>query len=402
VLVLLLLLLLLGRLTRAVDSGNLGRARALLRLLAKKAPETAQSLQSLASADCREERKRVQQAADRERAERRQAAIAEWQTAIAQTHRSNVGRCIALVLARQKERVVVNCVRGPTSVEEDPQRVLSLARDYYCTLLTAPTREAGGEDRETRGTRGTRERQRERIELAGLAEKIRVAELARALAMTPSRKAPGPSGMIPEMLKSLPEEGVAILAGIYNQWLARGPDPEACETLIVLIPKKAEWSGSLDDLCPISLLEPVRRVFLILARRQCRAVAEHGLLRGLYLALSRSGCAATQCSASAPRSWTRTGPTGHCGWHRWTCARHTTRCRGRPCGGHWWGQAFRPPLSTPCRPRTERRPSGCARAWARLSHLDHQGDWRRAVPCLPSCGTFSTIGCCSASESSGG
>ena len=54
--------------------------------------------------------------------------------------------------------------------------------------------------------------------------------------------------------------------------------------MIVPIPKTAEFSGNLDQLRPIALLESSRKALsAILTRRLSQAIEKHGVLRGLNL-----------------------------------------------------------------------------------------------------------------------
>ena len=210
-----------------------------------------------------------------------------------QSFKSPMSHCLDMALLRKREHVQVNCVRTATEIEEDPERVLSLVREYYRELLTRQDQRGPREE----GSRGERCE-----ELAALMEPILPEELQDALNRGPRRKAPGHSGMIPEMLYAVPPRGVEVLARIMTGWLATGPESEACVSVIVLLPKKGDWTGSLDQLRPISLIEPVRRIFTaILARRVSKIEADHRLIRGRNYGLSRAGSAARQSASSAGR-----------------------------------------------------------------------------------------------------
>jgi ribonuclease HI len=268
------LLLLMNKLLQAAQSERRSRVQALLKLIRKLDPEGQVGLpEEPGPQECRAARATQQREVDVERRGDKQTAIEGWRTQMIQSFKSHMSHCLDMALLRKREHVQVNCVRTATEIEEDPERVLSLVREYYRELLTRQDQRGPREE----GSRGERCE-----ELAALMEPILPEELQDALNRGPRRKAPGHSGMIPEMLYAVPPRGVEVLARIMTGWLATGPESEACVSVIVLLPKKGDWTGSLDQLRPISLIEPVRRIFTaILARRLSKIESDHHLIRGL-------------------------------------------------------------------------------------------------------------------------
>lgn len=265
----------LNKLVRAVRTGKRSRALSLVKVIRKMDRDRRLSVSADGDLDListQRARKDQQARVDEGQRERKHQAVDEWTTKMEGSLKSDIRQCLDLALQRQRNHVQVNCVRTEEGVVEAPTEVRELVRRYYQSLLSREEGGAGDEEQREVGVNSA---------FASLMDPISVPELSGALAKGPRRKAPGPSSMIPEMLYHLPPRGVEALAAIMNAWMGGELDREACASVIVLLPKKKEWTGRLDDLRPISLLEPVRRIFTaILARRLSRIQMQQPIIRG--------------------------------------------------------------------------------------------------------------------------
>jgi exonuclease III/ribonuclease HI len=120
---------------------------------------------------------------------------------------------------------------------------------------------------------------------AGLMDPIEPGELQNALRCLPRRKAPGLSGLVNELWTHAHLKCGAVLRLLLNECLRHEDIPAPWkQSVIVPIPKTAEFLGDLDKLRPISLLETTRKVLsTILTRRLQGVVEKRQVLRGLNL-----------------------------------------------------------------------------------------------------------------------
>ena len=120
---------------------------------------------------------------------------------------------------------------------------------------------------------------------AGLMDPIEANELENALRRLPRRKAPGLSGLINELWTHAEWKCSAVLRLLLNECLRHEDIPAPWKQSVIMpIPKTAEFTGNLDQLRPIALLESTRKVLsTILTRRLQGAIEQHQVLRGLNL-----------------------------------------------------------------------------------------------------------------------
>jgi hypothetical protein len=111
-------------------------------------------------------------------------------------------------------------------------------------------------------------------------------ELRSTLRRLPRGKAPGKSGLVNELWTHVGtrcENELRLL--LLNECLRLEDIPTPWkQSVIVPIPKTAEFTGNLDQLRPIALLESSRKILsAILTRRLSQAMEKHRVLRGLNL-----------------------------------------------------------------------------------------------------------------------
>ncbi|KAI7818908.1 hypothetical protein BC939DRAFT_273320 [Gamsiella multidivaricata] len=97
-------------------------------------------------------------------------------------------------------------------------------------------------------------------------------EFEEALDEAPKYKAPGASGLSNDLFQKQGQVGKHILYHVPKDWRTGR---------IYCIPKAAEWSGSMADVRPITLLEHARKImFTILTKRLSTILTQHNILRG--------------------------------------------------------------------------------------------------------------------------
>ena len=110
-------------------------------------------------------------------------------------------------------------------------------------------------------------------------------ELTHTLQHLPRGKAPGKSGLINELWIHASPRCHELLRLLLNECLAHEDIPEDWkQSVIVPIPKTAEFTGNLDQLRPIALLEATRKILsAVLTRRLRMAIEQHQVLRGFNM-----------------------------------------------------------------------------------------------------------------------
>src|SRR5689334_10447726 len=110
-------------------------------------------------------------------------------------------------------------------------------------------------------------------------------ELEYTLKLLPRGKAPGKSGLANELWAHAGTICREALRLLLNECLRHEDIPTAWkQSMVIPIPKTAEFTGNLDRLRPIALLESSRKVLsAILTRRLQQVLEEHQVLRGLNL-----------------------------------------------------------------------------------------------------------------------
>ena len=104
------------------------------------------------------------------------------------------------------------------------------------------------------------------------------------------KKSPGKTGITNKMLKNLPKSYIHYLTHIYNAALSMGYFPDCFKKAIVkMIPKKGKCSDNPLNYRPISLLEPIGKIYeQILNRRLKTYLEDNNLLNDLQFGF-RSG-----------------------------------------------------------------------------------------------------------------
>ena len=76
------------------------------------------------------------------------------------------------------------------------------------------------------------------------------------------KKSPGKSGITNKMLKKLPNSYITYLTKIYNAALSMGYFPDSFKQAIVIMkPKKGKNTNNPLNYRPISLLEPIAKIY---------------------------------------------------------------------------------------------------------------------------------------------
>ena len=115
---------------------------------------------------------------------------------------------------------------------------------------------------------------------SGLMNAPTLQEVLQAITNGPTGKAGGPSHLTNEMLKHLGVKGQELFAVLCSKVFTESRCPAAWKCgLIYPIPKAATWSGDLDAVRPITLLEHARKVCLaILTGRLSGICSQHKVL----------------------------------------------------------------------------------------------------------------------------
>ena len=110
-------------------------------------------------------------------------------------------------------------------------------------------------------------------------------ELSHTLCYLPHRKAPGKSGLVNELWVHAGSSCQDALRLLLNECLRREDIPTAWKrSVVVPIPKTTEFTGNLDQLRPIALLESTRKILsTILTRRLQWIIEQHQVLRGFNM-----------------------------------------------------------------------------------------------------------------------
>src|ERR1700722_1486732 len=105
-------------------------------------------------------------------------------------------------------------------------------------------------------------------------------EMQQEVCNGPTGKAGGPSCTMNEMIKHLGEKGLELFAVLCSRVFADSTCPSVWKCgLIYPIPKTATWSGDLDAVRPITLLEHAQKVCLsILMGRLSNLCSQHKIL----------------------------------------------------------------------------------------------------------------------------
>ena len=123
-------------------------------------------------------------------------------------------------------------------------------------------------------------RKTENEESSGL--EILQSEVEAALKKAPSRKAPGPDGVIAELLKLLNEDNIKKLTLIYNEIYRRGIIPEEwLQSKFIPIPKKAK-TKSCGDFRLISLMSHLLKILLRIILRRIPSKCEEMISKEQY------------------------------------------------------------------------------------------------------------------------
>jgi ribonuclease HI/exonuclease III len=119
----------------------------------------------------------------------------------------------------------------------------------------------------------------------GLMSPITLDELYSVLRTLPRGKAPGKSGLINELWVYAGLKCKRALLLLLNECLRLEDIPEDWKKgVVVPIPKTAEFTGNLDQLRPITLLESTRKVFsAVLTRRLQQVIERRKVLNGFNL-----------------------------------------------------------------------------------------------------------------------
>ena len=114
---------------------------------------------------------------------------------------------------------------------------------------------------------------------------VTLSELDAVRVALPRGKAPGLSGLVNELWIHAGPDCVKALQLLLNECLRREDIPTGWKKgVVVPIPKTAEFTGNLDQLRPITLLESTRKVFsAVMTRRLQQAIEQHPVLRGFNL-----------------------------------------------------------------------------------------------------------------------
>jgi ribonuclease HI len=115
---------------------------------------------------------------------------------------------------------------------------------------------------------------------AGLMDPPSAQEVQHAVCQGPTGKAGGPTHITNEMIKHMGVRGQELFAVLCQRVISSAECPSAWKQgLIYPIPKSATWSGDLDAVRPITLLEHARKVCLsILTGRLSRICSKHTIL----------------------------------------------------------------------------------------------------------------------------
>lgn len=104
-------------------------------------------------------------------------------------------------------------------------------------------------------------------------------EVETAIKNAPTRKAPGPDGMIAELLKVLDEQSIRKLTRLYNKIYASGTIPEEwLRSKFITIPKKQK-TKSCNDFRLISLMSHLLKVLLRIIQRRMAKKCEEKMSR---------------------------------------------------------------------------------------------------------------------------
>jgi hypothetical protein len=166
---------------------------------------------------------------------------------------------------------------------------------------------------------------------SNLMDPITPDELEHTLRHLPRGKAPGKSGLINELWIHAGPDCRTAFRLLLNECLRLEDIPTSWkQSVVVPIPKTAEFTGNLDQLRPIALLESSRKALsAILTRRLSQAMEQHRV--GSTWAFDRIARRRTSHSPSkgCVKQATWRGSPLNCS--RWTCDARTTRCRSPRC-----------------------------------------------------------------------
>ncbi|RKP16357.1 hypothetical protein ROZALSC1DRAFT_1419, partial [Rozella allomycis CSF55] len=111
---------------------------------------------------------------------------------------------------------------------------------------------------------------------------VTILELQATISDSPKKKAPGLTGLTNEIWKHLPPLPLQIIVKLFNITMKTGFLPNKVNTgKIILLPKINNWSGELDKLRPITLLETFRKLFTsIITQRLTTTLEKHCILQG--------------------------------------------------------------------------------------------------------------------------
>jgi exonuclease III/ribonuclease HI len=102
----------------------------------------------------------------------------------------------------------------------------------------------------------------------------------------PNQKSAGPSGINYEHIKYLSQKSLSILRKFISKCLALQQIPSEWKTSnIFLIPKKSQWDYTLDQVRPISLIEPLKKCLTkVFTKRLDHIINKNNLLSNLNFA----------------------------------------------------------------------------------------------------------------------
>jgi hypothetical protein len=106
----------------------------------------------------------------------------------------------------------------------------------------------------------------------------------------PNKKAAGPSELNYEHIKHLGSKGHIVLRNFLSQCLSTQIIPTDWKTSnIFLIPKKSVWDYTLDQVRPISLIEPIKKCLTkIFTNRLDQIITQNNLLSNLNFAATKN------------------------------------------------------------------------------------------------------------------
>jgi len=196
--------------------------------------------------------------------------------------KSNQGKMIRNILERQRctirlDKVLKTDPAGKLHVIDEPAKVLTEVQSHFQQWTSK---------RQVQPLSGRWVeiyKPAERINplwYAGLMDSPTSLEIQQAIQNGPTGKADGPTRVTNEMIKHLGEHCLALFSVVCARVFKESRCPSAWKCgLIYPIPKTATWSGDLDAVRPITLLEHARKVCLsILTGRLSSICSQHNIL----------------------------------------------------------------------------------------------------------------------------